>query len=109
MYCTYINAGWEQISQAIKVTYLKSSIHRRFTVMTQENAARFFKSIKEDQELQQKCKAITDAESFVKMAEQRGYSFTTEELEKALDELPPEEVAATINPGVGPRQHILPR
>lgn len=77
--------------------------------MAQENAARFFKAVKEDQELQQKFKAITDQTAFMQMAEQAGYSCTIDELEEAMSELSPEQVAAVINPGVGLRQHLLPR
>ncbi|GAC1483043.1 MAG: hypothetical protein NVS2B14_21510 [Chamaesiphon sp.] len=77
--------------------------------MAQESAARFFKVVQQDQALQQKLKATTNPETFVKIAEQRGYSFTIDELENAIEQLSAEEVAAVINPGVGPRRHILPR
>jgi predicted ribosomally synthesized peptide with nif11-like leader len=77
--------------------------------MAQECAARFFKAVQHDQGLQQKFKAITDAETFVKMAAERGYNFTTEELEAELEKLSQEELAAVINPGVGPRRHLVPR
>ena len=77
--------------------------------MAHESAASFFKAVQKDQALQQKFKAITDPQTFVEMAEQRGYSFTTEELEAMIGELSPEEVAAVINPGIGPRRHLLPR
>jgi predicted ribosomally synthesized peptide with nif11-like leader len=77
--------------------------------MVQDSAASFFKAVKNDQALQQNFKAITDPSTFVEIAGQRGYSFTVEELEAAISKLSPEEMAAVINPGVGPRRHILPR
>jgi predicted ribosomally synthesized peptide with nif11-like leader len=77
--------------------------------MAQECAARFFKAVQEDQALQQKFKAITNPETFVNMAAERGYNFTTDELEAELEKLSKEELAAVINPGVGPRRHLVPR
>lgn len=77
--------------------------------MAQENAARFFKSVKQDEALKAKLKAITDPESFIKIAEQHGYHFTTKELQAAISKLSDEGLAAVVNPGVAPRSHILPR
>ncbi|MBW4620854.1 MAG: Nif11-like leader peptide family natural product precursor [Cyanosarcina radialis HA8281-LM2] len=77
--------------------------------MAQESAAKFFKAVQNDEALQQKCKAIADSETFVRMAEDRGYHFTVEELQTAIESLSAKEVAAVINPGVGPRQHLVPR
>lgn len=77
--------------------------------MAQECAARFFKAIQQDEAFKQKLKATTDPETFIKIAEQRGYGFTTEELENAIGKLSAEEFAAVINPGIAPRRHIMPR
>jgi predicted ribosomally synthesized peptide with nif11-like leader len=77
--------------------------------MAQESAARFFKAVQNDEALQQKFKAIADPAAFVRMAEERGYHFTVEELQTAIESLSAKEVAAVINPGVGPRQHLVPR
>ena len=77
--------------------------------MAQENAARFFKAIHQDDELQAKLKATTDPESFIKIAESRGYQFSVKELETEIGKLSPEQMAAVINPGISPRRHILPR
>ncbi len=77
--------------------------------MAQEHAARFFKAVQQDEALKQKLKATTDPETFVKIAEQRGYNFTTEELDTAIAKLSEEEFAAVINPGIAPRRHIMPR
>lgn len=77
--------------------------------MAQENAARFFKVIHQDEALKAKLKATTDPESFIKIAEGRGYRFTTEELETEIGKLSAEELAAVVNPGIAPRRHIMPR
>lgn len=77
--------------------------------MAQEHAARFFKAVQHDEALKQKLKVTTDPESFIKIAEGRGYHFTVEELENAIAKLSPEELAAVINPGIAPRRHIVPR
>ena len=77
--------------------------------MAQENAARFFKAVQQDEALKAKLKATTDPESFIKIAEGHGYSFTTEELETEIGKLSPEQLAAVVNPGVAPRRHIMPR
>lgn len=77
--------------------------------MTQEHAARFFKAINQDEALKAKIKATTDPESFIKIAQGRGYSFTVAELDQEISKLSEEQIAAVINPGVAPRRHIMPR
>ncbi|HEY9748142.1 MAG TPA: Nif11-like leader peptide family RiPP precursor [Allocoleopsis sp.] len=76
--------------------------------MTQ-GAAQFFKAAKQDQALQNKLKATSDPKAFIEIAAQNGYQFTVEDLNTAIERLSEAEVAAMINPGVGPRHHILPR
>ena len=77
--------------------------------MAQETAARFFKAVQQDQALKDKLKATTDPETFIKIAEGRGYHFTLEDLETAISKLSPEELATVVNPGIAPRRHIMPR
>lgn len=77
--------------------------------MTQENAARFFKSVQQDQGLKAKLKATDDPETFLKIANERGYQFTLEELDVAVSKLSHEEMASVINPGISPRRHLTPR
>lgn len=77
--------------------------------MAQESAARFFKAVQQDEALQAKLKATSDPDTFIQIAADRGYNFTVEELETQIGKLSPEEIAAVINPGVGPRQHIVRR
>jgi len=57
-----------------------------------------FKAIQQDEALKAKFKAITDPESFIKIAENRGYNFTLKELETEIGKLSPEQMAAVINP-----------
>jgi len=45
--------------------------------MAQENA--FAQALKQDEAFKGKAKAITDPESFIKIAENRGYNFTLKE------------------------------
>lgn len=77
--------------------------------MTQEKAAQLFKAVQKDEALKAKLKATNDAESFLKIAEQRGYNFTLVELQAELGKLSDEELAEIVNPGIAPRRHIVPR
>lgn len=77
--------------------------------MTQEKAAQLFKAVQKDEALKAKLKATNDAESFLKIAEQRGYKFTLVELQAELGKLSDEELAEIVNPGIAPRRHIVPR
>lgn len=77
--------------------------------MTQECAARFFKAIQKDDALKAKLKATDDPNTFVQIAAERGYNFTVEQLQAKIEKLSHEEMAAVINPGVGPRRHLVPR
>ncbi|MEH2434839.1 MAG: Nif11-like leader peptide family natural product precursor [Nostoc sp.] len=77
--------------------------------MTQQNATRLFKAVKQDQALQQRLKATANPEAFVKIAQERGYDFSVEELESEISKLSEEDLAAIVNPGWGNRRHINPR
>ncbi len=77
--------------------------------MTQKNAARFFKSIHQDEALKAKLKATDDPETFLQIAGDRGYQFSLAELDDAISKLSHEEMASVINPGVSPRRHLMPR
>jgi len=77
--------------------------------MSQESAARFFKAIQKDDALKAKLKATDDPKTFVNIAAERGYNFTVEQLQAEIEKLSHEEMAAVINPGIGPRRHIVPR
>jgi predicted ribosomally synthesized peptide with nif11-like leader len=77
--------------------------------MSQRHAAEFFKSVKKDQLQTCKLKAIQDPTVFIRMASDRGYSFTEDELESVLESLTEGELAAITNPGVGSRQRLVPR
>ncbi len=77
--------------------------------MTQQNAARLFEAVKRDQALQEKLKATANPEAFVKIARERGYEFTVEELDAEIDKMSEEDLAAIVNPGWGTRRHLNPR
>ncbi|MCP6763175.1 MAG: Nif11-like leader peptide family natural product precursor [Fischerella sp. CENA71] len=77
--------------------------------MTQNHAAQLFKAVKQDQALKERLKAAENPETFIQVAQERGYNFTIEELETELSKLSSEELAAIVNPGVRPRLHIYPR
>ena len=77
--------------------------------MTQQNATRLFEAVKQDQALQQRLKATANPEAFVKIAQERGYDFSVEELESEINKLSEEDLAAIVNPGWGNRRHINPR
>lgn len=77
--------------------------------MTQKNAAALFKAVKEDREFQEKLQAANNPANFRKIAEERGYRFTDKELQHEIEQLSPEELASVINPGIAPRQHLMPR
>ena len=77
--------------------------------MTQENATRLFQAVKQDQALQQKLKATDDPQAFIKIAQERGYDFSVEELESEISNLSEEDLAAIVNPGWGTRRHLNPR
>ncbi|MDZ7968413.1 MAG: Nif11-like leader peptide family natural product precursor [Nostoc sp. DedSLP03] len=77
--------------------------------MTQQNAARLFEAVKQDQALQQRLKATADPEAFIKIAQERGYDFNAKELDSEISKLSEEDLAAIVNPGWGNRRHINPR
>ncbi|MCC5647724.1 Nif11-like leader peptide family natural product precursor [Nostoc sp. CHAB 5824] len=77
--------------------------------MTQQNATRLFQAVKQDQALQQRLKATADPEAFIKIAQERGYDFSVEELDSEINKLSEEDLAGIINPGWGTRRHINPR
>ncbi len=77
--------------------------------MSQTNVAEFLTAAKQDEGLRQKLKTAMDTKTCIDIAEDIGYDFTAEELEAELSNMPPEEVAEIINPGISPRLHIEPR
>ncbi|GAB4549133.1 MAG: hypothetical protein Tsb0014_43790 [Pleurocapsa sp.] len=77
--------------------------------MTEKNAARIYKKLELAHAEQERQKALSNPEAFIKLAEARGYTFTVKDLETQLSQLSDEEVAGIFNPGIGPRRHIFPR
>ncbi|MCT7962945.1 Nif11-like leader peptide family natural product precursor [Laspinema sp. D1] len=77
--------------------------------MTQKNAAALFKAVKEDLALQQQMQAAKNPAAIKKLAQERGYSFTDEELNHEISQLSDEELSRMINPGIAPREHLIRR
>lgn len=77
--------------------------------MTQKNAAALFKAVKEDLALQQQMQAAKNPEAIRKLAKERGYSFTDDELNHEISKLSEEELSRMINPGIAPREHLIRR
>ena len=93
-----------------KLIHLSVNIQfRRSSVMALQNTARLFQAVKKDQALKAKLKATANPEAFIKIARESGYDFTVEELEREIDKLSDEDLAAIVNPGWGTRRHIYPR
>jgi predicted ribosomally synthesized peptide with nif11-like leader len=79
------------------------------TAMAEKVVNQFLDRVRNDKALKERLKAATNWQSCQQIAEDSGYHFTYQELEAGLNELPDEEVAAMINPGVAPRRHLSPR
>ena len=77
--------------------------------MAEENAARMYHKIEEAYAREERRKALSDPEAFIKLAAARGYAFTVKDLEAQLNQLSDENVAAIFNPGIPPRHHLFPR
>lgn len=77
--------------------------------MNQQNAAKLYTAIQEQQALTEQKQAEEKITNFLEMAEKRGYHYTEEEIKTELSHLSAEELASLINPGVSPRNHLLPR
>lgn len=54
--------------------------------MSKEKVIEFFSAVASDIALQEKLAAATDQESYVKIAQESGYSFTSEELDAVIAE-----------------------
>ncbi len=74
--------------------------------MAQSTVANFIEAVKADPSLIAELKTAVDTESYHKVAKAHGYDFTDEELNSELSEQALEELAMTINPGMGPRKHL---
>ena len=77
--------------------------------MTQQNAARIYKNLEQAEAQQQRQKAQSDPEAFIRLASARGYTLTLEDFEAQLDRLSDEDVAGIFNPGIPPRRHLFPK
>ena len=77
--------------------------------MAKQNAARIYKNLEEAYGQQERQKALSDPEAFIRLASARGYAFTVKDLETQLSQLSDEDVAGIFNPGIPPRRHLFPK
>lgn len=77
--------------------------------MHKQNAARLYKAVQKAAANKERKAALNDPEAFVKLAAARGISLTVEKLATQISRLSDEDVAAIFNPGIPPRQHLIPR
>ena len=77
--------------------------------MIKTNAAILLKDIQNAQRSDLKVKAIKHPRRFIKIAREQGYNFSPENLALEIENLSYDELAALMNPGVGPRQHLIAR
>ena len=73
------------------------------------NAARIYKEVEQAEAKEERQKALSEPEEFIKLAAARGYTFTVKDLEAQLSQLSDEEVAGIFNPGIPPRRHLIRR
>ena len=76
--------------------------------MSQTSAAEFISNAKQNVDLREQLKAAMFLDLYIEIANQKGFNFTSTELQTELSQLSPEAVATIINPGVYPRRHINP-
>lgn len=90
--------------------FIHRSIFRVYSgkTMSQINAAEFVKNAKQNVDLREQLKKAMSLDHCVEIADQKGFDFTSAELQTEFSQLSPEEVAEIINPGIYPRQHINP-
>lgn len=74
--------------------------------MSEENAIKFLSQIEEDSTLQQRVQTLDNQEELLKVAQESGYSFTTEEMKAVTekvnsDELNEQELEAVAGGGLG--------
>jgi hypothetical protein len=77
--------------------------------MTLDNAAKLFKNLQLEQDLQLRKKALENPTAFVRLAENQGYRLNPKSLADEIKALSAEAIAAIWNPGIGPRQHLIRR
>ena len=77
--------------------------------MENQNAARIYKNVEQAHAQEERQKALSNPEAFIRLAEARGYAFTVQDLETQLGQLSDEEVAGIFNPGIGVRRHLFPK
>jgi hypothetical protein len=86
----------------------KIALYQEGIVML-DNAAKLFKKLQAEQDLQLRTKALENPTTFVRLAEEQGYRINPKSLTEDLKTLTDEAIAAIWNPGIGPRRHLIRR
>jgi len=76
--------------------------------MMPKNLNHFFTALNQDLDFKQRLKAADQPEIFLQVTQEYGYTFTKDDLQRIVQELPEEELAAVLNPGIAPRRHLIP-
>jgi predicted ribosomally synthesized peptide with nif11-like leader len=71
---------------------VSSATPRPLKAMSEEQLKAFLEAVKADAGLQEKLKAVTDADAVVAIAKAAGFVISTEELQKAQAEVPEDEL-----------------
>jgi Nif11 domain len=77
--------------------------------MKTKNIVNFFAVVKEDKSLQRRVQMATNLDTIIEIAEGYDYKFTSPELQSFLAQMPNQDLALAINPGIGNRLHLSPR
>lgn len=71
------------------------------------NAAHLYKAVQQHQDRENRAKALSNPDAFMKMAAEQGHHFKANHLEAEVERLSEEEIAAIFNPGLAPRHHLI--
>lgn len=77
--------------------------------MPQRRAAELLKAIKQHESTQLKLQAMNSPHQFVQIAAKHGYELTPDDLDIQINQFSDSELASMMNPGIGKRQHLIPR
>ena len=77
--------------------------------MLKQRAAELLKAVKQDLAQQVKLEVMNNPMSWEQLAKSHGYKLTEGDLEQWLDQLPMNDLASIVNPGIGIRHHLIPR
>lgn len=76
-------------------------------MLRQKNAAHLYKAVQQNQDNENRLRALNDSATFMKIAAEQGHHLDANHLEAELEQLSEEEIAAIFNPGLSPRKHLI--